>query len=82
MDIVKQQGTLGPGGTPVVCFGVAINMILPAVVVVVEEGGPLAGERDREIGDVRLVADVGEVGVAVVSTVQVGKARPDRSNLI
>ena len=54
------------------------EQILPAVVIVVKKAGAPAEERDRGLGDARLVADIGEVGVAVVAIerlVVVGKDR-------
>ena len=73
VGVVEEERTLGPAGSPVVGVGVAVDVpvdlekILPAVVVVVDEGGSPAEEGDGDVGDVGVGADVGEVGIAVVA---------------
>ena len=72
-DVVEELGALGPGGAPVLLVDGGVDVAVddeevePAIVVVVEEGGTPAEERDGGFGDAGLVADVGEVGVAVVA---------------
>ena len=77
VDVVEEQGALGPCGAPRLVVDDAVDVavgdddVLPAVVVVVEEGVAPAEEGDGWLSDAHLVADVGEVGVAVVAVERV-----------
>src|SRR5260370_13872347 len=72
-EVAEEEGALGEGGSPghLVDGGVGVAVgdddVLPAVVVVVEEGGAPGEEGDGWFGDAHLIADVGEVGAAVVA---------------
>ncbi len=81
-EVVEEQRALGPGGAPVVDVGVAVDVavdlkkVLPAIIVVVDEGCAPAEEGDSEFSDLCVVADVGKVGIAIVTVerlVVVGK---------
>ena len=67
-----RSGALLEAGAPVVAVDLGVDVAVggeevePAVVVVVEEGGAPAEEGNGGFGDAELVADVGEVAVAVV----------------
>src|SRR6185437_449718 len=71
IDVVEEQGTLFPGGSPGGVIDLGIDMavcddeVFPAVVVKVEESVAPAEEGDGGLGDAHLIADVGEVGIAV-----------------
>ncbi len=77
VDVSKEQRTLGPGGAPACAVDAGVDVavcdddVLPAVVVEVEEGVAPAEKGDGRFGDSHLVADVGEVCVAVVAVERV-----------
>ena len=70
---MQQLHALGPSGAPVLLVDGGIDVAVhdeqvePAIVVVVEEGGAPAEEGHGGFSDAGLVADVSEVGVAVVA---------------
>ncbi len=72
LEVAKQKRPLLPGGSPGVLIRLRIDVaigdqdVLPAIVVVIEKGVAESEERNGSLAETDVVAEIGEVGVAVV----------------